>query len=221
METEIRRKMPRKTKKSRKAAVIVIAVAALLVMLISFINNKLDPLVTLEATVQARNTVSEMINRSTARALAESGIQYEELVNIRFDANGKITSISANTMKMTELRTKITEYIIEDFKNYGEFRIEISFSNMFDDEVIFGRFPNLMMPASIDPQAAVESTLESEFISAGINQTLHKIYADINAKVCILTLISNVEFELNAKVALAETVIVGDVPRFYMGGAGK
>ncbi len=218
METVIRRRAPHKLKKSHKAAIIIAVILSLAIMLISYVNNKLDPLVTLEATVQSRNTVSEMINKATARALAESGIGYEELVNIRLDANGKITSISANTMKMTELRTKITEYIIEDFNNYGEFKIEISFSNMFDDEVIFGRFPNLMMPASIDPQAAVESTLESEFISAGINQTLHKIYADINAKVCILTLISNVEFELNAKVALAETVIVGDVPRFYMGG---
>ena len=218
METVIRRRAPHKLKKSHKAAIIIAVILSLAIMLISYVNNKLDPLVTLEATVQSRNTVSEMINKATARALAESGIGYEELVNIRLDANGKITSISANTMKMTELQTKITEYIIEDFNNYGEFKIEISFSNMFDDEVIFGRFPNLMMPASIDPQAAVESTLESEFISAGINQTLHKIYADINAKVCILTLISNVEFELNAKVALAETVIVGDVPRFYMGG---
>lgn len=218
METVIRRRAPHKLKKSHKAAIIIAVILSLAIMLISYVNNKLDPLVALEATVQSRNTVSEMINKATARALAESGIGYEELVNIRLDANGKITSISANTMKMTELQTKITEYIIEDFNNYGEFKIEISFSNMFDDEVIFGRFPNLMMPASIDPQAAVESTLESEFISAGINQTLHKIYADINAKVCILTLISNVEFELNAKVALAETVIVGDVPRFYMGG---
>ena len=62
------------------------------------------------------------------------------------------------------------------------------------------------------------STLESEFLDAGINQTLHKIYADIKADVCVLTLITNLSFEVNTKVALAETVIVGDIPKFYIGG---
>ena len=215
MDAEIRRRKPRKKHK------IIFAVTALLaavIILASYLDNKLDPLVAMMAEVKAKNKVSEMINASPARAIEESGYTYSELVNIRYDSAGRITSISADSLRMTELRTKITEYIINDFKNFSDFVIEISLSNVLDDEVILGRMPDVRIPASIDPGAAVTSTLESEFLDAGINQTLHKIYADIKADVCVLTLITNLSFEVNTKVALAETVIVGDIPKFYIGG---
>ena len=215
MDAEIRRRKPRKKHK------IIFAVTALLaavIILASYLDNKLDPLVAMMAEVKAKNKVSEMINASTARAIEESGYTYSELVNIRYDSAGRITSISADSLRMTELRTKITEYIINDFKNFSDFVIEISLSNVLDDEVILGRMPDVRIPASIDPGAAVTSTLESEFLDAGINQTLHKIYADIKADVCVLTLITNLKFEVNTKVAIAETVIVGDIPKFYIGG---
>lgn len=214
MDTEIRRRKP---KKKHKAIFIATAVIAAVILIASYLDNKLDPLVAMMAEVQAKNKVSEMINASTERALLESGYTYDNLVNIRYDSAGRITSISADSLKMTRLRTKITEYIINDFKDFGGFTIEISVGNVMDDEIIFGRLPDMRIPASIDPAAAVTSTLESAFEAAGINQTLHRIYADIKVDVCVLTLISNFNIEINAKVALAETVIVGDIPKVYWG----
>ena len=214
MDTEIRRRKP---KKKHKVIFIVTAVIAAVILIASYLDNKLDPLVAMMAEVQAKNKVSEMINASTERAIFESGYTYDNLVNIRYDSAGRITSISADSLKMTHLRTKITEYIINDFKSLSDFTIEISVGNVMDDEIIFGRLPDMRIPASIDPAAAVTSTLESTFEAAGINQTLHRIYADIKADVCVLTLISNFNIEINAKVALAETVIVGDIPKVYWG----
>lgn len=214
MDTEIRRRKP---KKKHKAIFIATAVIAAVILIASYLDNKLDPLVAMMAEVQAKNKVSEMINASTERALLESGYTYDSLVNIRYDSAGRITSISADSLKMTRLRTKITDYIVNDFKDFGGFTIDISVGNVMDDEIIFGRLPDMRIPASIDPAAAVTSTLESAFEAAGINQTLHRIYADIKVDVCVLTLISNFNIEINAKVALAETVIVGDIPKVYWG----
>lgn len=214
METELRRRRPRKKHRAIFTVAVVLVIA---VFLISYLDNKLDPLVAMMAEIQVKNMVSEMVNASTVRALLESGYTYDSLVNIRYDSVGRITSFSADSVKMTHLQTKITEYIINDFKGLSEFSIELSVGNVVDDEIIFGILPDMHIPASVDPAAAVTSTIESTFESAGINQTLHKIYADIKVDICVLTLISNLNIEINSKVALAETVIVGDIPNVYLG----
>lgn len=57
--------------------------------------------------------------------------------------------------------------------------------------------------------------LKSEFSSAGINQTLHRIYLQIKCNVVILTPFSSVDESITSQVLLAEAVIVGDVPATY------
>ncbi|MBQ0011057.1 MAG: hypothetical protein KBS76_08170 [Ruminococcus sp.] len=199
----------------RRILFFFVILLCVLLMLVAYIDNKLDPLVMLLAEAQAKNRISGIINDATERALSEESISYEDLVQIRYGEDGTITSLSADSLTMTKLRTKITEAILQDFRDLAGFTVVVSFSNILDDEVIFGRFPDLQMPASIDPASAVESRLKSEFLSAGINQTLHRITAEITAHVCVLTLISNLTFDMIAEVSLAETLIVGDVPSAY------
>lgn len=49
----------------------------------------------------------------------------------------------------------------------------------------------------------------------GINQTLHRIYLDINVKTNILTPFNTIRNEHNSRVLLIENVIVGEVPETY------
>ena len=61
----------------------------------------------------------------------------------------------------------------------------------------------------------VETNLKSEFISTGINQTLHRIYLELNCKVNILTPFETIEEEVINQVLLVEGVIIGDIPDTY------
>lgn len=205
----------RKKRIGRRILFCFVILMCVLLMLVAYIDNKLDPLVVLLAEAQVRNRISGIINDATERVLAEELVEYTDLVQIRYGSDGKITSLSADTVAMTKLRTRITDEILRAFHDLAGFTVVVSFSNILDDEVILGRFPDLTMPASIDPASAVESRLKSEFLSAGINQTLHRISAEITAHVCVMTLISNLTFDMMSEVTLAETLIVGDVPTAY------
>ena len=57
--------------------------------------------------------------------------------------------------------------------------------------------------------------LKSEFISQGINQTLHRIYLQINCEVNILTPISDLHENITNQVLLAENMIIGQIPSSY------
>ncbi len=61
----------------------------------------------------------------------------------------------------------------------------------------------------------VETDLISQFSEAGINQTLHRIYLNVNCKVTILTPFDSIEENITNQVLLAEAVVMGEVPSTY------
>ena len=61
----------------------------------------------------------------------------------------------------------------------------------------------------------LDTDLRSEFIDAGINQTLHKIYLQVECEVVILTPFDTIEEKITNQVLLAESVILGTTPNTY------
>ena len=59
---------------------------------------------------------------------------------------------------------------------------------------------------------------ESVFESVGINQSVHRIYFELRAAVSLLTPFGHTDCELTSTVCIAETVIIGEVPRTFTSG---
>ena len=57
--------------------------------------------------------------------------------------------------------------------------------------------------------------LKSEFSSSGINQTLHRIYLQIECEVSILTPFKTIDEKIENQVLLVEAVIIGTTPNTY------
>ena len=76
-----------------------------------------------------------------------------------------------------------------------------------------GRGPGVKI--RISSIGSVETDLKSEFLSQGINQTLHRVFLDVKCKVAILTPFEDIEKEITNQVLLIENVIVGNIPDTY------
>ncbi len=61
---------------------------------------------------------------------------------------------------------------------------------------------------------SVVTDLKSEFTSAGINQTKHQILMTVKGYQVLMAPGINTTVEVETTVAVAETVIVGQVPEF-------
>ena len=79
--------------------------------------------------------------------------------------------------------------------------------------MLSGRGPGVKI--RISSIGNIETNLNSEFTSQGINQTLHRIYVDISCNVKVLTPFKHIERKITNKVLLAENVIVGHIPDTY------
>lgn len=79
--------------------------------------------------------------------------------------------------------------------------------------MLSGRGPGVKI--RISSIGNIETNLNSEFTSQGINQTLHRIYVDISCNVKVLTPFKDIERKITNRVLLAENVIVGNIPDTY------
>lgn len=61
----------------------------------------------------------------------------------------------------------------------------------------------------------VLTDLKSEFTEAGINQTLHRLYLEVECNVTILTPYETITETIVNQVLLIEGVIVGNIPDAY------
>ena len=61
----------------------------------------------------------------------------------------------------------------------------------------------------------VKTDLRSEFKAQGINQTLHRIYLQVNCDVQIVTPFEAISKGISNQVLLMENVIIGNIPDTY------
>lgn len=80
-------------------------------------------------------------------------------------------------------------------------------------KILSGRGPDV--PIKMSTVGNVETDLISKFSQAGINQTLHRIYLNVDCTVMVLTPFNSIEQKITNQVLLAEAVIIGDVPNTY------
>ena len=61
----------------------------------------------------------------------------------------------------------------------------------------------------------LDTDLRSEFEQSGVNQTIHRMYLQVECNVIILTPFKTIEEQIVNQVLLAEAVIVGTTPDTY------
>ncbi|MNI76096.1 Sporulation protein YunB [compost metagenome] len=62
------------------------------------------------------------------------------------------------------------------------------------------------------PIGSVKTNYISEFESAGINQTRHKIYLEVETSIKVIIATKSDEVQIKNTIPVAETIIVGKVP---------
>lgn len=80
-------------------------------------------------------------------------------------------------------------------------------------KLLSGKGPGI--PIRISSIGNVETDLRSEFTAQGINQTLHRVYLQVECEISILTPFENITEKITNQVLIAENVIVGKIPSTY------
>lgn len=138
---------------------------------------------------------------------------YNDLITIDKDINGKISLIEANSVAINKITSEINSNIQKEFDKIPRITVFINMGSVSGISALKNVEPKFEI--ELESAGNIKSNIRTEFKSVGINQTHHKIYLDIDARVGIITPFSAFGKDINTDVLISEAIIVGDVPETY------
>ena len=191
--------------------ILILVISLIFCYLYFYVNPTI--IATNKAVVKA-NTIT-VINDSVKTTLDKQEL-YDELVSIKYDNDGNIQAIIANTSKINQLSTQILSMCNDAFTKQGLLYFDIPFGTFTGITILNNIGPNIRI--NILPIGNIESNFKINFKSAGINQTLHQLYINLNCNVSILLPAREKNISVSCEILVAESVIIGKVPDVYFAG---
>lgn len=206
----------RKKKKNifYRVAIILLALLLMVVFILRFLNSKLDVIVADMVEEGVKNTITKMINEAVTQSMREG--DYKDILSITYTSDGKVQGMVADSIKINLLCADVGARISEKLDAMERFYVEVDVGDVLDDIIIFGGFP-YSFSADVVPVGGIETGIESEFLSAGINQTNYRLKMRVKVGVTAIMLITTSTIDISTTVSIAEMLIVGDVPTVYWG----
>jgi sporulation protein YunB len=206
----------RKKKKNifYRVAIILLAILLASVFILRFLNSKLDVIVADMVEEGVKNTITKMINEAVTQSMREG--DYKDILSITYTSDGKVQGMVADSIKINLLCADVGARISEKLDALDRFYVEVDVGDVLDDIIIFGGFP-YSFSADVVPVGGIETGIESEFLSAGINQTNYRLKMRVKVGVTAIMLITTSTIDISTTVSIAEMLIVGDVPTVYWG----
>lgn len=196
-------------------ALLTLAVALLVAgTVIALLEAKLRPVVAEIAAAQAQNTMTAVIENAVTADLAARQVGYSDLIVIQRDEGGAITALTTDMARMNLLRSELTAAVLEALEGVDVSDVQVPLGSLFDLEPLWAKGPALKAKAMT--VGTVRAEFDSQFTSAGVNQTLHRIWLEVDVPMTLLLPGGEVEASLHTRLCVAETVIVGKVPDTYL-----
>jgi sporulation protein YunB len=206
----VRRRYHRYSYHSGRRKVLIIFILLLTVFIIASIQ--LRPIIKSITQNEAKQLSVRAVNTTVAEQLSKAGIKYDDMVNIERDNSGKVLAITTNIVKMNELKSTIINAVQQKLSDQHN-EVGVPLGTLLGGDLLHGRGPNV--PLKLTLSGNVNGDFKSNFESAGINQTRHQIYLQIHMSVYSFIPGYNTTTDVTTDVAIAETIIVGEVPQTF------
>ena len=118
--------------------------------------------------------------------------------------------IRANTVKQHELASKVVLACNKKLDEFGEVGVKIPIGYITNNSFFYKMGPEITV--KMKQVGAITTHYESVFESAGINQTRHKIYLIVEAKMRVIVPMKSKDVDVICEVPVTDTIIVGKVP---------
>ncbi|MFW5998182.1 MAG: sporulation protein YunB [Bacillota bacterium] len=183
-----------------------------------FIRNTVFPVIFSIAETQAIRRANKNINQVIEKEV--DGIDYEQLISYKTNNKGDIVLMQPDVRKINQISSKISLGIHNHWEEIDNIDIKVPVLKIIGFDILAGMGPNMtikVIPVGFNNPP----TMNDSFEEAGINQTRHKIYLEIDFALKLIVPFSSKITRLKAQVPVIEATIVGNVPEIYVGMDGE
>lgn len=201
-----------KKKSLKKITITTIVIIVLISCLFLWLFTANSALIN-SVEVNSNALVNKAINSAITDVLTNK-IAYDTLISVERDNEGNITMINANFHQINALSRDFAKKTEEKIEDFGVSGIAIPIGTFSGINILIGRGPAIT--AMVKPVGAVSCNFLTQFESAGINQTNHKIFLQISVDVGVVMPLSTYTFSTKQNIILSESVLIGKVPQMYL-----
>lgn len=193
---------------------IALIVIAIVIVLNVYWKSTLPTLIEITQTRISAQTIA-IVNQAVSTAIANTN-DFEKLLTIERDDEGNVVLLTSNTAQVNQLARKTAILSQQKLDELAKEQIEIPFGTISGIPLFSEMGPDVVI--TVTPIGAVNCTFTSTFESVGINQTLHRMYVNVQCKIDLIIPQSHYLTEHNVPILICESVIVGNVPSTYLQG---
>lgn len=201
----------RKKVKLPKKCVNIITIIVVALLTVFFLIKTITPVFNNLCQSEAKATATKIVNDTIDDVM--ENYTYTDLVVINKDNDGKINSIHADTSTLNKIVSNIATNIQKNIDSQENRDIYIRLGTFTGITLLSGRGPKV--PIRISSIGNIDTNIKSEFESAGINQTIHRITLETKCEIQILTPFNTIVSSVEDKVILAENIVIGEIPESY------
>lgn len=207
----------RKKRFLRTVLFLIVLLIVLLSLSVALLSVNMRPAMAALAIARIRSVAARAMNDAILESMGDE-TNYARLIQVH-ESSERVYMLQANTHKMNILAADCAEAAQERIAQMGDQGISIPIGTITGISFLAGKGPSLKVTFS--PAGSVQSEFNSEFVSSGINQTLYRVNLLLTASVrLVMPGVSETVF-VRAEAAIAESIIVGDVPEVYTNVASE
>lgn len=156
------------------------------------------------------------VSEAVGEAMLNSKISYGDLVKMSYSDAGVIEIIEIDSVKTNLLIREVTNIVQHRFDGLSSSGIDIALGTFTGIPFLYGIGPEISV--QLVPVGVIKTRLDSQFKSAGINQTLHRLNFVVSANIGMVLPAKTQNVSTDLEIMICESVIVGRIPNIYLQG---
>jgi sporulation protein YunB len=181
------------------------------------IDGQIRPMIRATAAYHASIYATNLMNEAVEQQLEL--VRDAQLVVISQNEQTKITSVTLDMMRINQIKTGITERILQELSSEETEIVEVPLGTLLGSELFSGRGP--LIPITLSPMGLANIQMSSGMRQAGINQVLHEVVLHVDVEVSAILPGYSADAKAESDYLISQTVIVGNVPDRYSEASGK
>lgn len=154
-----------------------------------------------------------ILDSVTQAVQAELDAETESFVTVQKSEAGGVSLVTADAQRLNRLKAGVLERLAPALR--GQATVYVPVGSLTGVGLLNGRGFPVPIKLRLEGSAVVE--FSSDFASAGVNQTCHRLVMTVRAQAYSQSRRFETAVEAETSTVLAETLVVGEVPKLMTG----
>lgn len=187
----------------------------LIFALLKYTNDRVMPSVIKTMEMHAANKSVRAIDGAVKRVISQSGVSAQDLYVKSTAENGRLTSLSANTVLINTICTEIADEILSSLETLSGETVYLPLGIITGMDFLAEKGPQAFK-ISVRPRGNCLVDYKTSFKSEGINQVNYQIWFEIKVAVAAVNPVLSRDFVVEKRLPVVNVYIGGEVPESMM-----